>query len=1206
MQPARRAATTALALVIAVCLSSGPAGSLRLADVALAASVPWPVSTLVVSEIQTGGSSASDEFVEIANQGAGPVDLIGLELVYATSSGSTVTRKATWSSSTILGAGQRTLVVNSAGAYIGFGDATYTGGLAATGGSVALRVVGGSVIDALGWGDATNAFVEGTAAVAPPAGSTLERRPGGVLGNAIDTNANGADWFVSTTPGPQNLSSPPIPGPVVSPSPTPTVIPTPTLVPTPAPSSTSTVGPTPTPEPTPEPTAPPTPEPTAPPTPEPTVPPTPTPEPTAEPTAAPTASPTPVPTATSAPVPTATPTPATATSIADAKALPDGSVVTIAGVLTTDLGALETGRTAFVQDTTGGIALYLDAAVGGPIAVGTAIHVQGAVDSRYAQRTLRISQGAVFVDDTPGPPPALRTTTGAATELLEGIRIEVHGSVTGASEVLADGTAFPLDDGSGPVRVVVTPTALAGRSVSPGTNLTAVGPLGQRDSTGTGTSGYRLYVTAPGDLELAAPSPSPTPAPTPTPAPSAEPSPTAEPTPTGGPTPTVDPTATPTESPSPTATPTASPDAMMIETARTLPVGVSVAIRGVVTAEPGRLGTPALFPVQDATGAVIVRLPAELPAPSRGQLVWVRGVLADPYGQTEIRPLAADLRVEGVAALPEPVILPPTGPDESAEAKLVRIDGLVVVRPVKSTSNDVTVTIETSDGTRVRVMSDASSGLGASAFDLWARYRITGIAGQRASKKDQPDGYRMWVRDATDVRLTAAAPSPTPSPTHSPSPTPKPKPNGSTTTRGTPTVMTIAVARRVTDRDVAIEAIVTAPASLLDSTGRRIVVQDPSGAIEVLVPKTVTAPPVGSRIRAVGRIGSAYGAPRLRATSLDRRGSAPIPAPLRVAGPLGAAHTWRLVSIAGRVDAVHKLGDRWRAEVISGAQTLIVIGQPGAAIPSTTLGAGATVEVVGIVRPAYPSATDRRPAVLPRGPADVRVTSAPRPSDGRSGTSDGRGAATVTDGTPLSGTSAAERAVADADLADLGAHLGATVRVGGLVVELRPTGFRLDDGTAVGSIVLAGEAAGWLGLIEPRDAINVVGRVSPDEDGQPLVVVDDPSTIVLGSGLDGLGDPTPAGSPDVGAAAIDTTGERSAPDLQVAGFGQDPGLLPGAGAGLLGLTGVGVLSVLAATVRRRQARRLLATRVATRLASIGGRARPPEGLPGRRTGAEHG
>ena len=40
-----------------------------------------------ISEIQTGGASASDEFVEVANQGSAPVDLAGLEVVYATSVG---------------------------------------------------------------------------------------------------------------------------------------------------------------------------------------------------------------------------------------------------------------------------------------------------------------------------------------------------------------------------------------------------------------------------------------------------------------------------------------------------------------------------------------------------------------------------------------------------------------------------------------------------------------------------------------------------------------------------------------------------------------------------------------------------------------------------------------------------------------------------------------------------------------------------------------------------------------------------------------------------------------------------------------------------------------------------------------------------------------------------------------------------------------
>ena len=125
-----------------------------------------------------------------------PVDLAGLEVVYATSTGSTVTRKGTWASSHVLDPGRRTLLVNARGRLRGIGDVAYTGGFAATGGAVALRVVGGAVVDAVGWGDATNGFVEGLVAAAPPAGSSLERRPGGPAGNGIDTNDNATDFVV--------------------------------------------------------------------------------------------------------------------------------------------------------------------------------------------------------------------------------------------------------------------------------------------------------------------------------------------------------------------------------------------------------------------------------------------------------------------------------------------------------------------------------------------------------------------------------------------------------------------------------------------------------------------------------------------------------------------------------------------------------------------------------------------------------------------------------------------------------------------------------------------------------------------------------------------------------------------------------------------------------------------------------------------------
>ena len=59
-----------LLLVLASLAPVGPRSSVARLPAELAAAVAWPTSTLVVSEVQTGGASASDEFAEISNAGA--------------------------------------------------------------------------------------------------------------------------------------------------------------------------------------------------------------------------------------------------------------------------------------------------------------------------------------------------------------------------------------------------------------------------------------------------------------------------------------------------------------------------------------------------------------------------------------------------------------------------------------------------------------------------------------------------------------------------------------------------------------------------------------------------------------------------------------------------------------------------------------------------------------------------------------------------------------------------------------------------------------------------------------------------------------------------------------------------------------------------------------------------------------------------------
>ncbi|HMA47874.1 MAG TPA: lamin tail domain-containing protein, partial [Frankiaceae bacterium] len=653
MDRARRAALTALIVVGMIATAGGSDGPVGLAS--LAATVGWPASTLVLSEVQTGGASASDEFIEIANQGPSPTDLIGLEVVYATSSGSTVTRKASWDASRVLAPGQRLLLANASGSYAPLADAVYSGGTAATGGAVALRIVGGSVLDAVGWGDATNGFVEGAPALAPPAGSSIERAPGGPAGNVTDTNDNSADWFVQSAPSPQNLSAAPVPP--VGPAPTPT--PTSETSPTPVPSG--------TPDPTSLPTATPTPLPT------------------------PAASPTPLPSPT--PASTPTPTPASVT-IAEARAAADGATVTVRGVLTTALGALESGRTGFIQDDTGGIAVYLDAAVAETWPAGTSVTVRGTVGSRFAQRTLRAAESAVIRGTMGDLPAALSIDTGDATESNEGRRVTVSGTVSGPLDSLADGLGINIDDGSGVVRAVIGADALAGQTVVAGMTATVSGPLGQRDSSGTGTSGYRVYATLAGELSLTAPEPTPTPTPTPTP------SPTPTPTPTPTPSPTPTPTPSPTPNPSPTGT------TATLATVRALPLGTRVTVSGVVTAEAGRLGTPALIAIGDATGGIAVRLPSDSMPPTRGTLLEIDGTLSAPYGQLEIKPVTGGLTVIGMSALPGTVPVPASGLDETLEGRLVATTGVLTTKPRRSSGGDLTITLDRDNATPVRLIAD--------------------------------------------------------------------------------------------------------------------------------------------------------------------------------------------------------------------------------------------------------------------------------------------------------------------------------------------------------------------------------------------------------------------------------------------------------------------------------------------------------------------
>ena len=1129
------------ALLVAGAALAGP-------SVVPQAGVAWPPSTtLLVGEVVTGGVSASDEFVELYNAGSAPVDLGGLELVYVTSSGGTVTRKASFAGGTVLEPARHLLVANALGAFAAQGDVTYSGGFAATGGALVLRPTGGTAIDAVGWGDATNAFVEGSPALAPPTGQSIERRPGGLGGNGTDTNANDLDFFLNAAPAPQNLSAPPVPAPVTTPTPEPTASPTP--------------------EPTPTPTATPTPTPTAPPTPDPT------PEPTATPT----------------PTPTAIVVP-----IADARAAADGTVLTVEGTLTTPLGLLETGHGAFVQDASGGIALYLATADWPALAAATRVRVTGSVDDRYAQRTLRLGSGADLVALGDGSLPSPETTaTGGATETREGRLITVSGRVVDGPDPLTDGFAFTLDDGSGPLRVVApAASGIAVDDVTSGAAYALVGPLGQRDSSGTGLEGYRLYLRGPGDL-VGLPEPTPTPTPEPAATPSPSPAPTAEQTPTPTPAPTATPTAAPTAepTPTPTATPTAAPTpvpAVAIADARLLPLDRVVTVEGIVTVEAGRIVDDRTMAIQDATGGIAVRLTGDRTVlPGRGERIRVTGTIGQRYGNLELRVAPEDpLLALGTAELPVARQVRATDLGEPLEGTLVVLAGRVASVEREGPTGNYAVEIEDAAGL-ARVFVYDGTAIERSRFVRDETVEVTGIVGQRAPSRLVNTGHRIWPRDDADVRLAApvatpspspaSSPSPTPSPTATPITSPSPAPTPTATPMATPSpgpgAIPIAAALDRPGAEVTVRGVVTVGAGLIDADGRRVVIDDGSAAILVRLPTGTAAPSRGDRIEAHGIVASYFRAPQLECAeapvTLEHPGE---PAPIALAAAsLDPALEWRLVRVSGTVAEVHRFGSSWRAELSVGGGRIPVYGGARSGIASTALVEGRTAAVTGVVRRPYPTASDRNYVLVPRAPADV-VLGASASAAGGLGAEEVPGNVAGGSGGPTGGTD--RSAPLDVDLGDLAEHEGRLVRVGGLVAGLDGTRLTLDDGIATAAVLLPDDALGVAADLRTGEAINVTGYVVRDGDGPAVAARDATDLARVGS----LGELSPLGS---GGA---TTPPDTGAGMLLAGGAGDAGPLT---AGLLVSLLAALLTVAAMVIVHRRRAVAVLERVRARLLAIG-------------------
>ncbi|HVF87116.1 MAG TPA: lamin tail domain-containing protein, partial [Pyrinomonadaceae bacterium] len=168
-------------------------------------------TTVVISQFQVAGGTAADEFVELHNVGNSDFNLNGHRLVYRSAAGTSDVAVVNWTADTIIPAGGYYLIAHSTG-YDGTvtPNITYstgsTGTFAGASGGLALRsgdLNTGAIVDSVGSGMATNAFVETAVTTVPAANDSKARNSSG----CADTDNNANDFELVSPSIPRNSSS---------------------------------------------------------------------------------------------------------------------------------------------------------------------------------------------------------------------------------------------------------------------------------------------------------------------------------------------------------------------------------------------------------------------------------------------------------------------------------------------------------------------------------------------------------------------------------------------------------------------------------------------------------------------------------------------------------------------------------------------------------------------------------------------------------------------------------------------------------------------------------------------------------------------------------------------------------------------------------------------------------------------------------------
>ncbi len=377
-----------------------------------------------------------------------------------------------------------------------------------------------------------------------------------------------------------------------------------------------------------------------------------------------------------------------------------------------------------------------------------------------------------------------------------------------------------------------------------------------------------------------------------------------------------------------------------------------------MTAQAGRLGTPALIAIQDSTAGIVVRLGDTTPRPAVGTWLEVTGALSDPYGQLEVRGLTA-IRATGPAGLPVPIAVDGGSLGEAAEGRLVTVEGIADGRPTKATSGDLTFV----DHDRARSRSGSQPTLRPGCPP--ARWRLAIDFGSPA--------LRASVR-AARARPTAIGSGSAARPISSgwaarrrpPARHRHRRPRRARRSEPSPRRSWPAAARsRSRDRSRRPGPSSTRPGAASSS---RIGLPRSRSCCQSERPRRRSARTSASAARSVERtVPRGSGRSRSGATERTRsvRSSCGSHPARRTNGASCAfAATW------SRSTSPATAGPPSSGSVARGSRSR---GWPAPGSRSSALKEGRTATIVGIVRRPYPSASDRRFAIVPRSARDLTI-----------------------------------------------------------------------------------------------------------------------------------------------------------------------------------------------------------------------------------------